>query len=94
LEVVFLSCWIGLFLSANGEPLFDAHLDPVLRLFQVIGWLGVLGAMVGLYAVFKTWKSSGEWWLSRLGNASFAIAAISFLWFLVHWHLLHFSLQY
>jgi CubicO group peptidase (beta-lactamase class C family) len=94
LEVMLLSCWIGLFLSANGEPLFDAHLDPVLRLFQVIGWLGVLGAMVGLYAVFKTWKSSGEWWLSRLGNASFAIAAISFLWFLVHWHLLHFSLQY
>ena len=94
LEVIFLFCWMGLILSDNGEPLFDAHLDPVLRLIQVVGWLGVFNAMVALYAVVKTWKSGGEWWLSRAGNASVAIAAISFLWFLMHWHLLHFSLVY
>ena len=94
LEVILLSCWVGLFLSADGEPLFDTHLDPVLRLFQVIGWLGVVGALVALYAVVKTWKSPGEWWLSRMGNGSIAIAAISFLWFLAYWHLLHFSLGY
>jgi CubicO group peptidase (beta-lactamase class C family) len=94
LDAIFLSCWVALFLSAEGEPLFDAHLDPMLRLFQVIGWLGALGTVVVLYAVVKTWKSPGEWWLSRVGNASVAVASIAFVWFLVHWHLLHFSLQY
>ena len=85
---------MGLILSDNGEPLFDAHLDPVLRLIQVVGWIGVFNAMVALYAVVKTWKSGGEWWLSRAGNASVAIAAISIRCFLMHWHLLHFSLVY
>jgi CubicO group peptidase (beta-lactamase class C family) len=93
-DAAFLASWTALFLSSGGEPLFDAHLDPMLRLFQLIGWLGVLGTLVVLYAVLKTWRSPGEWWLSRTGNTAIAIAAISFTWFLLHWHLLHLSLQY
>jgi CubicO group peptidase (beta-lactamase class C family) len=94
IDLIFLSCWVALFLSAEGEPLLDAHLDPMLRLFQAIGWLGALGTVVVLYAVIRTWNCPGEWWLSRTGNAAIAIAAVSFSWFLIHWHLLHLSLQY
>jgi CubicO group peptidase (beta-lactamase class C family) len=94
LNVIFLSCWLGLILSSSGEPLFDSHLDPLLRLIQLIGWLGALGAIVTLYAVYKTWKSPGEWWLSHLGNGVVALAACSFVWLLIHWNLLHFSLNY
>ena len=95
LDLAFFACWTALFLSSNGEPLFDAHLDPLLRLFQVIGWLGALGAIAVLYAVVQTWKAPGEWWLTRTGNAAMAAAAaISFVWILVHWHFLHLSLNY
>lgn len=94
LDLLFVACWVGLLVGSHGEPLFDAHLDPVLRLFQIIGWLGSLGTIAVLYGVIKTWKSSGEWWLSHLGNISIALAAVAFSWFLLHWHLLHFSLHY
>jgi CubicO group peptidase (beta-lactamase class C family) len=94
LNVIFLSCWLGLILSSSGEPLFDAHLDPLLRLIQLIGWLGGFGSIVTLYAIHKTWKSPGEWWLSHLGNGVVALAACSFVWLLIHWNLLHFSLTY
>jgi hypothetical protein len=47
-----------------------------------------------LFAVVKTWKAPGEWWLSHVGNIAIALSAVSFSWFLWHWHLLHFSMLY
>ena len=93
-DLLFLLCWLGLFIAFGGDPLFDSRLDPVLRLFQLVGWIGSIGTFVVLYAVIKTWKSQGEWWLSHAGNLAVAFAAVLFSWFLLHWHLLHFSLRY
>ena len=94
LDLLFVTCWVGLLVASGGEPLFDAHLDPVLRLFQVIGWLGSLGTIAVIFGVVKTWGAPGEWWLSHVGNIAAAMAAIAFSWFLFHWHLLHLSLRF
>ena len=94
LDLLFVACWLGLLISAGGKPLFDAHLDPVLRGFQVLGWLGSLGTVAVLYGVIKSWKAPGEWWLSHLGNIAIAAAAVAFSWFLLHWHLLHIRLNF
>jgi peptidoglycan/LPS O-acetylase OafA/YrhL len=64
------------------------------RLVQIVGWIGSLGTLLVLYAVAKTWRAPGEWWVSHVGNVAIAVSAISFSWFLLHWHLLHFSLMY
>lgn len=92
IDVAYMGCWIAL-LSA-GEPLFDASMDPKLRMIQLIGWLGTIGTIVVVYAVIKTWRAPGEWKLSHLGNVLMVASALSFSWFLLHWHLLHFSLLY
>ena len=92
LDLIYIVCWVALL--AGGEPLFDASLDPKLRLIQLVGWLGTLGTLVILYAVVKTWRSPGEWLISRAGNVLILASALSFSWFLLHWHLLHFSLLY
>ena len=94
LDACFVLCWIALFVASGGEPLFDAHLDPVFRLFQLVGWLGSLGTLVALYAIVRTWRAPGEWWLSHACNAAIALSAISFSWFLLHWHMLNYSLRY
>jgi hypothetical protein len=94
LDVAFLLCWTVLIVRSGGEPLFDVHLDPVLRVFQGIGWLGALGTMVVLYAVIKSWKAPRAWWLTRAGDVALVVATLSFAWFVMHWHLLHFSLRY
>jgi CubicO group peptidase (beta-lactamase class C family) len=93
-DLLFVACWVSLLAASGGEPLFDTHLDPVLRLVQVIGWLGSLGTFAILYGVVTTWKSPGEWWASHVGNIAAAMAAIAFSWFLFHWHLLHLSLNF
>lgn len=92
LDLIYMACWVSLL--AGGQPLFDASLDPKLRMIQILGWLGTLGTIVIVYAVMKTWRSQGEWILSRVGNVFIVASALSFSWFLLHWHLLHFSLLY
>lgn len=91
-DLIYVLCWT--ILLAGGQPLFDASLDPKLRAIQIVGWLGTLGTLVVLYAVLKTWRSPGEWFVSHAGNLLIVAAALSFSWFLLHWHLLHFSLLY
>ena len=92
-DLVFLSGWAWLIVQSGGEPLFDARLDPVLRLLQALGWVGVVGTVVVLYAVVKNWRGR-EWWLARAGDVAMCLATVSFGWFLMHWHLLHWSLRY
>jgi hypothetical protein len=93
-ELLFAACWIGILAASGGSPLFDASLDPTLLIVQIIGWIASLGTFVILYSVLKTWRAPGEWWLSHLGNVAIVVSALSFSWFLLHWHLLHFSLMY
>jgi CubicO group peptidase (beta-lactamase class C family) len=95
IDLIFICCWLVVAaIGSSGTSLFVSSFDPVLRAIQIVGWLGSLGTLVVLYAVMKTWAAAGQWWLSHLGNLSIAAAALSFSWFLLHWHLLHFSLMY
>jgi CubicO group peptidase (beta-lactamase class C family) len=93
-DLLYVLCWLGIMVASGGDPLFDSSLDPTLRAVQIVGWVGSLGTLLILFAVVKTWKAPGEWWLSHVGNIAIALSAVSFSWFLLHWHLLHFSLLY
>jgi CubicO group peptidase (beta-lactamase class C family) len=94
IDLIFIVCWLVLVGNAGSLDVFTSSFDPVLRAMQIVGWLGSLGTLLVLYAVLKTWRAGGEWWLSHLGNVAIALAAVSFSWVLLHWHLLHFSLMY
>jgi hypothetical protein len=94
IDLVFIVCWLVLVISSSNSNPFVSSFDPMLRVMQIVGWLGSLGTLLVFYAVINTWGSTGEWWLSHLGNLSMSAAALSFSWFLLHWHLLHFSLMY
>jgi hypothetical protein len=94
IDFIFIVCWLVLVVSSGSLGVFTSSFDPILRAMQFVGWLGSLGTLLVFYAVVKTWGAAGEWWLSHLGNVTIAAAALSFSWFLLHWHLLHFSLMY
>lgn len=95
LDVVFYLGWLIL-LSRLGEgfALFSSHMDPVLRLIQIVGWMGSLGTLVVLYAIFQLRNMENRWWLARISYGLVALACISFSWFLLHWHMLHFSIRF
>jgi len=94
IDFLFTLCWAGVIIAAGGKPLFSASLDPMFRAIQVIGWIGSIGTFVVLYAVVKSWRSAGAWWLTHAGNVAIALSVVGFSWFLLHWHLLHLSLRY
>jgi CubicO group peptidase (beta-lactamase class C family) len=95
LYIVFFLSWLFILMAVEKNPLAAGpNLDPVLRLVQVIGWLGSLGTLAALYSIFQLRNAENRWWLARLGYVVVASACISFSWLLLHWHLLHWSIRF
>jgi CubicO group peptidase (beta-lactamase class C family) len=65
-----------------------------LRLFQLFGWLGVIGTLVAVYNVLRSWTTPGRWLWSKLGDAVIALACIGFAWYALFWNLLNLNLRY
>jgi hypothetical protein len=93
-KLAYIAWWMHTLMASGGSTLFDSNFDTTLRVVQLIGWVGSLGTILVVYAVINLWRSPGQWWLSRVGNAAIILSALSFSWLLFHWHLLHFSLIY
>ncbi|HKW64763.1 MAG TPA: serine hydrolase domain-containing protein [Candidatus Acidoferrum sp.] len=68
--------------------------DFKLHLLQVIGVLGGIGALITVIVAFKSWVDSTQWVWYKIWNTLLAIGCVGFFWFLVHWHLLNFNLNY
>jgi len=93
-DVGFALAWIAL-LSSLGDPgkLTDAR-DPLFRMIQIVGWLGVIGTIFVLYDGLLALRDSNRWWWGRVHAVVVAIACIGLTWFVYHWHMLRFSLKY
>jgi CubicO group peptidase (beta-lactamase class C family) len=93
-DVAFACSWIGM-LSALSDPgKLNDSLDPLLRLVQIVGWLGVIGTVFAFFDAWLAVRETNRWWFSRLHAVAIALACVGFGWFLSHWHMLHFSLKY
>ena len=82
-------------LPAFGDPgLLSSRLDPWIRLLQLVGWLGVVGTLVALYNVIKSWANEKRWWFTKIADSAIALACVGFVWFIFNWNMLHWSLNY
>jgi hypothetical protein len=68
--------------------------DFKLHLLQVLGLLGGIGALLTVIAAIKSWTDSAQWVWYKIWNTLLAVGCVGFFWFLVHWHLLNFNLNY
>src|SRR5438067_300639 len=68
--------------------------DFKLHLLQVIGVLGGVGGLLTIICAMKSWTDSTQWVWYKVWNTLLAVGCVGFFWFLVHWHLLNFSLNY
>lgn len=68
--------------------------DFKLHLLQVIGLLTGIGALITIIAAIKSWGDSAQWVWYKIWNTLLAVGCVGFFWFLVHWHLLNFNLNY
>jgi CubicO group peptidase (beta-lactamase class C family) len=94
---LFIAFGLGLvWLTKMGEEpggLSEAA-DKWIHLLQVIGVLSGVGAIVAIYNSVKSWKDSNQWFWNKVWNTLLAFGCVGFFWFLYHWHLLNFNLNY
>jgi hypothetical protein len=93
-DLVFASSWVILASRADAPGLFSRPLDPILRVIQAVGWLGVIGAIFVLYNAFASRASGKRWWFAKFADFAIAVACLGLVWFIFKWNLLHWSLNY
>ncbi len=93
--VVFFAAYLGFFAAAEKDiGILSPRGNPWLRLIQIIGWLGVIGSVIGLYNAVRSWRESQRWLGSRVGDTLVAMACLGAIWFVFTWNMLHWSLVY
>jgi CubicO group peptidase (beta-lactamase class C family) len=90
--VVFVAGLL-IFVSSTDKPLTERN-DFALHLLQVLGLLTGVGALIAIYTSLKSWGDSGQWFWYKLWNTLLALSCVGFFWFIYHWHLLNFHLNY
>ncbi len=69
-------------------------LDRWLLLFQFVGVIGAIGTLVAFYATFRMWNAANLWKAVRWLNLLVSLACLCFAWFLIHWHMINFNMNY
>jgi CubicO group peptidase (beta-lactamase class C family) len=95
LDLAFLLSFAGFFTAAlNDIGMLSPRYDPLLRIIQLVGWLGLLGGLIVIYNMVRSWTQPQRWLWSKLGDTLLALACVGFTWFVFTWNLLNFSLKY
>lgn len=81
-------------LSSAGEIGITESLDWKIHLLQVVGVLLGIGALAAIYNAVKSWRDQGQWVWYKIWNTLLAFGCAGFFWFIYHWHLLNFNLNY
>ena len=79
----------GLKLSGVAE-----RTDIWIHLLQLIGVLTGFGALIAIVNSLKSWADSQQWLWYKIWNTLLAFGCVGFFWFIYHWHLLNFHLNY
>jgi CubicO group peptidase (beta-lactamase class C family) len=95
LDLIFVIALATFFTMTEKDiGLLSPRFDPVLRIIQIVGWLGIVGTLAVLYSALRSWREPERWWLSKLADAVIAAACVAFVWFVYVWNMLHWSLRY
>ena len=94
-DLLFL-CGLAVFFSMAEKDIgvLSPRFNSLLRIIQLIGWLGVLGTLAAVYNAFLSWREQGRWFWSKPGDTLIALACVAFVWFVYTWNMLRWSLRY
>jgi hypothetical protein len=95
--IIVLVCAICgmLLLSELGTPgAFGRHGGLLVHLVQSIGVFCGVGTLLVIYGAVNSWRDAAQWRWYKIWNTVVAVACVGFFWFVYHWHLLNFQLNY
>ena len=95
LNLCFLAGF-GAWLAMADEDisLFSSQFDFRLHLLQMVGFLGILGALVSINYCLRSWTDAALWYWTKLWNTALMLACLGYVFFLLNWHMLNFRLNY
>jgi hypothetical protein len=73
---------------------FSERLDPWLRCLQGLFLIGLINAIVMLYACFRLWQSSSRGIWTTIYNASLVLASFLYIWIVLSSRVVQISLKY
>jgi CubicO group peptidase (beta-lactamase class C family) len=68
--------------------------DFKIHLLQVVGALSGIGALIAIYNSAASWSDTQQWRWYKIWSVLLAAACVGFFWFIYHWNLLNFKLDY
>jgi len=68
--------------------------DFKIHLLQVVGVLSGIGALFAIYNAAASFGDTEQWGWNKFWNVLLAASSVGFFWFIYHWHLLNFTLNY
>jgi CubicO group peptidase (beta-lactamase class C family) len=98
-----ISLWILIFLIVFGAlvvtgfenlNIFSSKMDLVFRLLNIVGLIGIVGALFAIYNGVRTLANPERGGWARFAETMIAIACIAFLWIMFAGHLVIFNLNY
>jgi hypothetical protein len=95
LDIVFVAALVIFFTAGLKDiGILSPKYNGLLRLIQLVGWLGVIGTIVALYNVVRSWTTPGRWLWAKVGDTVITLACLGFVWFVFAWNMLALSLRY
>jgi CubicO group peptidase (beta-lactamase class C family) len=91
---LFVVVLIALANKLNGLSGLGAAGDTELHALQILGVLCVVGALAVAYTARLSWRDRTRWVWARGWDVMLTVSCLGFTWFIIHWHLLNFNLQY
>jgi len=94
IAVVFLLGW-ALIVQAGLADLakFGGAMDAPILLFQILGWVALVGAGVAAWNAWLVWPGGATWW-SRVWSIAMAASCALIVWFGFTFNLIGVRLHY
>jgi CubicO group peptidase (beta-lactamase class C family) len=93
-DVLFIAGLAITFSAAEDLTFLSGKLDPLILLLQVVGLIGAVGTLLVIYATLQLWRAPNIWKGVRWLNLLIVLACIFFTWFVVHWKMINFNMDY
>jgi CubicO group peptidase (beta-lactamase class C family) len=95
IQAIALCAWLGIILVGfQNDALLTNKMDPWLRLVQIIALVGLIFVIAAIAHLIATWRTEGVRWWSRLVETVIVLACFAYIWCVVSWNMLHWSLNY
>ena len=83
-DVALAIGWVTIFsLLEKDVTLLNDPINPWLRILQVLGWIGIAGALAGVLNLAEAFRSAQRSWSSKLTATALALATIGAAWIII-----------